>query len=418
MRWFSRLFVLILIAVPVGIVFLALAATESVPLVGSDAQLNTTSVERAKNLLLEHDPRKLQSGETKTVRMNVEELDLVLGHIIDRVGGGGASLRIDDGTLRLAATVELSRIAPDRYLNIDAEIFEEDGEARVGNLKVGRVAVPRLFVGAVTGLAAEHLYRASGVHDAAEVIQAIEIGPQHVDVTYKWKAGIVNAVRSRLVSRADREKLESYHDVLVAEITGQGDSLTCVSLIEGVFQAVERKSRDSDPVAENRAAIVVLAAYLNGNGLTELVPEAAQWQTAPRRRLKLRGRRDFAQHFSTSAALAATGGDAVSHAVGLYKEIDDADGGSGFSFKDLTADMAGTQFGKAAVADAVSARRLQQRITAGIDDAALIPDVGGLEENLSDREFRQRYGGIGGAPYRAVVADIASRIAALVLYRG
>ena len=49
---------------------------------------------------------------------------------------------------------------------------------------------------------------------------------------------------------------------------------------------------------------------------------------------KFAGRKDFAQHFLASAALAARGDSTLSNAVGLFKEISDTDRGSGFSFTD------------------------------------------------------------------------------------
>jgi len=394
-----------------------MACIDTTPLVAGETRLSPASVERAKTLLQENDPRKLRSGETKTVRMNEDELDLVIDHIVNRIGPGGATLKVKQNLIMLAATVELVRFAPGRYVNIDAEIRESDGRARVEHLTIGRVTVPGRIVDAVLGFAAEHLYRASGVHDAGDIIRAVDIQPGYLDVTYEWKAGIVDAVRDRLVSRDARERLRTYNDILVAETETQGSDLTCASLISAIFRVAAERSMDADPVSENRAAVLVLAAYMNGTDLTDLAPEARNWATPERRRLRIQGRRDFVRHFATSAALAVTGGDAVSNVVGLSKEIDDADGGSGFSFMDLTADMAGTRFGKNAVQDRASAYQLQQRIAAGIDDLALIPDVTGLEEKLTEAEFNQRYGGVGGERYQAAVADIESRIARSPLYR-
>ena len=263
----------------------------------------------------------------------------------------------------------------------------------------------------------EHLYRASSVSDAEEVFRAVEIKPKRMDITYRWKEAIADAVRDRIVSPEDRLKLAAYNAFLVSEIVRQGPSLSFVSLTEATFRYAGERSADGDQVAENRAAIIVIAAYVDGRSLAALAPEAVDWVKPKRVKLRIHGRRDFVQHFTTSAALAVTGGGAVSDAIGLFKEIDDADGGSGFSFKDLTADKSGTRFGEVAIASSASAGRLQQSIAEGIDDSALIPDVSGLEEHLSDAEFESRYGGIGGAKYDSVVRDINRRIDASLLYR-
>jgi hypothetical protein len=105
----------------------------------------------------------------------------------------------------------------------------------------------------------------------------------------------------------------------------------------------------------------------------------------------------------------------LADAVGLWKELADARrGGSGFSFNDLAADRAGTRFGELAVRDPV---RLQARIAAGVGDVDLMPEPGDLPQHLPQAEFIARYGGVGGAGYSRMLAEIEARIDALPLFR-
>ncbi len=417
MRWLIRLFVLSLLLIPIGIIAVAALCIETTPLVKGEALLSSANVERAKNLLLEHNPQKLRTGEVKTVSMSEEEVGLVVNHVINRWGSGSARLEMHDDRLAFVATVDLSSVLPGRYLNVQANLSVFEGAVRVERLKIGPVSFPRAAVQALVGFGAEHVYRASGVTNVKEVLRAVAIHPQRLDITYEWKEELVDALRDRLVSRDDREMLRIYNEFLAAEISRQGSSLSFASLVQGIFGRAKERSIATDPVAENRAAIMVLAAYVNGSKLTALAPEAVDWVKPRRVRLKIYGRRDFVQHFTTSAALAVAGGGAVSNAIGLYKEIDDADGGSGFSFKDLAADKAGTEFGQIAVASESSARRLHSRIEQGISDKTLIPNVSDLEENMTDSEFTRRYGGVGGKKYMLAVEVIKRRIAASALYK-
>ncbi len=132
----------------------------------------------------------------------------------------------------------------------------------------------------------------------------------------------------------------------------------------------------------------------------------------------LAGRTDFPQHFTISAALTATAGSPLSDAVGLYKEVDDARRGSGFSFNDIAADRAGTRFGALAMAGPDARARLETVLARGLREADLIPDVRDLPEFMAEPEFLRRFGGVGAPPYRRMMADIEQRIAALPLYRG
>jgi hypothetical protein len=146
-----------------------------------------------------------------------------------------------------------------------------------------------------------------------------------------------------------------------------------------------------------------------------LVPAAYQWAQPRPLYVLLRGRPDTAQHFLVSAVIAAEDGTPLADAVGLWKELADARrGGSGFSFNDLAADRAGTRIGELAVRDPA---RLQQRAATGLADRDLLPEVGDLPENLPEAEFVARFGGVGGAGYKRLLADIDARLDAQPLWR-
>jgi hypothetical protein len=168
---------------------------------------------------------------------------------------------------------------------------------------------------------------------------------------------------------------------------------------------------------ENRAAILVLTLYVNGHDLATVMPAARNWPVPGPGRVNLGGRDDFAQHFTISAALSATSGSPLSDAVGLYKEVDDSRGGSGFSFNDIAADRAGTRFGEQATASEAAAKALQLRVAQGIGEADLLPNVSDLPEFMPEPEFKRRYGGIGAPAYNAMMRDIEHRLSALPLYR-
>ena len=92
--------------------------------------------------------------------------------------------------------------------------------------------------------------------------------------------------------------------------------------------------------------------------------------------------------------------------------MDDARGGSGFSFADLAADRAGTRFGELAVHRPT---HLANILSGGVD--ALMPPIDGLPEHLMSDEFARRFGTVGSPAYQGVVAEIERRIAALALFQ-
>ncbi|MEO5698510.1 MAG: hypothetical protein ABIQ60_15415, partial [Burkholderiaceae bacterium] len=140
------------------------------------------------------------------------------------------------------------------------------------------------------------------------------------------------------------------------------------------------------------------------------------WPEPRPRIVTLSGRTDTPKHFLVSAALAATAGSPLADAIGIYKEIDDARGGSGFSFNDLAADRAGTRFGELASSESGSAR-LYRQVDRSLREPDFFPDTRDLPEFMNEAEFQRRYGGVGKPPFLKMQADIERRIGVLALYR-
>ena len=181
-----------------------------------------------------------------------------------------------------------------------------------------------------------------------------------------------------------------------------------------MFALAKERSAAGDAARENRAAIVTLAFYSNGRGLSAIIPEAKAWRRPAPLRVTLNGRDDFPKHFMISAAIAAEGGSPLADAIGLYKEVEDSRGGSGFSFGDIAADRAGTRFGTLAVK---APQKLQAMLAAGVKERDFMPDVSDLPEFMQESDFKKRYGGIGAPAYNRVIADIDARIAATAVLR-
>ena len=82
---------------------------------------------------------------------------------------------------------------------------------------------------------------------------------------------------------------------------GIGKNGSLIELLQPMFAKAMERSRQENPVAENIALLTVLGTWASGQDISRLVPGR------PRRpspfRLKLEGRKDFAQHFLASAAL-------------------------------------------------------------------------------------------------------------------
>lgn len=171
----------------------------------------------------------------------------------------------------------------------------------------------------------------------------------------------------------------------------------------------------ADPGAflEGLAAALDLPSPSAAEGL-----ETAEEAKARRRDLgepTLRGRADLLRHFLVSALLVRGRGAAVAEAAGLAKEAADATpGGSGFSFADLLADLAGIRFA-AWLAGKDPGERLA-RLAREFRGDAVCPDPKGLPEGIREAELAREWGGPSGKRLLAEVESLRARVEALPLY--
>jgi hypothetical protein len=80
------------------------------------------------------------------------------------------------------------------------------------------------------------------------------------------------------------------------------------------------------------------------------------------------------------------------------------------------ADRAGTTFAHVATRDEASARAIQERLEGGFKVDDFFPPAADLPEDLTDAEFHARFGGVGGAGYNRLAAEIERRLGRCAAY--
>ena len=137
--------------------------------------------------------------------------------------------------------------------------------------------------------------------------------------------------------------------------------------------------------------------------------------THSRPHLVLRGRNDLVMHFIISAAITAAGGSGLADSIGVFKEVDDSRGGSGFSFPDLLADRAGVSFAEAALGE--KAEALQEYMSTRVSEEGYMPGFNHLPEGLMELEFKARYEDLDSATYALVDEEIERRISGSTIHQ-
>jgi len=418
-RWLLRLVGVVLIAIVLGAVVAVYLAVDRQPLVDTQINFTPEQIARAKLLLERNDPRRLRQGEVRTIAVNQEDLDLAINYAASRLGRDAASTVLQDGSATVRLTVMLPSNPLGNYLNLTAVLLEAQDLPRLDELRLGRLPIPRQL--AEWALRKGVAYTPGGADYMSalqQVLKQVVLRKNQLTVVYQWDDQLPDRLRSALVPAETVARAKAYQTRL-AELTrvSTKERMPLSSLLLPLMELARQRSAESGKaVEENRTAILVLTLYVNGQELAAIVPEARNWPVPGPGHVTLGGRDDFAQHFTISAALSATSGSPLSDAVGLYKEVQDSRGGSGFSFNDIAADLAGSRFGEQATASEAGAIALQGRFTQVFRDADLLPNISDLPEFMSESEFKRRYGGVGAPAYNAMMRDIDQRLSALPVY--
>ena len=398
-----RLALLGVLLVPVCAGLAGCLTLDRQPAVARYAEVTADQIERAKQILESNDPRRMKTGAMRTVEVTAGDADVALNYLAHRYADGSAEARFASGRLHARASVRLAAVPSAPWANIDVHLAQGSPLPAIESFRVGRLPLPAWLAEAVLGRMAATIWRAEDLALLRSAVKRVEFAEAGARVTYQWHDELGNAMRAALMPPDARERLRVYQQALAGATRAlPRGSVSLVRLLTPVFTVAATRGASSDPVVENRAAILVLTFYVDGRSLAQVMPEARSWPRAARRTVTLNGRNDLAKHFIISAALSANTGGPFADAVGIYKEVADSRGGSGFSFNDLAADRAGSRLGELAEG-AQSARVLQARLRVPLTERVLMPETSDLPEFMPEPEFKRRFGGVGGPEYSAHV---------------
>jgi hypothetical protein len=394
-----------------------LAALQREPAAAGRADIDGLDAARVIAVLRAHDPRRAVSGRVSAVTLQERELEVLLDRFARRWPGTISRVSLE----RNAATLKVSTRVPanpfGRWLNVRARLVQTNGLPALETLRIGALPIPAWLGEHIALRLVEGAELLAELQLTADVVQQVRFAPQRLQVVYAWRDDSARRMMEALLPVAEQRRLRIYTERL-AELAAREQpawEVPMTRLLVPMFAlAQQRSAAGNDAAAENRAAIVVLTLFANGRGLPSVLQAASDWPRPRPLRLLLAARDDFPRHFLVSAALVVESTGALAQALGLAKEVADARSGSGFSFNDMAANLAGTRFGELAMR---APEQLQARLARGVTDDDLMPVWADLPEFLPEAEFVRRYGGVGAPRYEALMTEIDRRVGALNLFR-
>jgi hypothetical protein len=188
-------------------------------------------------------------------------------------------------------------------------------------------------------------------------------------------------------------------------------------VLSPLFQlAAARTAESGEPQAENRALLLTLTMHALGKNISRFI-DAPLEPPVQLPHLSVLGRHDLVQHYLVSAALTVSAGSGLAGAMGVFKELDDSRGGTGFSFADLLADRAGIRLAEMATGTEQQARLLQQRMGDPLLlETDFMPDIEDLPEGIMELEFKHRYRDLDSENYRIIEDEIEHRLSRCKVY--
>lgn len=399
LRLISALFGLVLM-LAIGLAVILLMVRDSSPRLEPMPEISPEQRRWGRALLHERLLDGVGAGD-EPILLRPADLDILSVLLAEQFRDSRLRIDLAEGSANVAVALRLpSELGG--WLNLSGLLVAPDGTLAIERVELGSLPIPVPIADLLIDQALEAFgisARPTGIDFSPD---ALRLQPETlVNGGAERFAGMLGADDKARVLEAQR-RLAS-----LSLLRTDRPSVNAAELLSALIASAPAGSTDS--VGENRAAILALAAYVNGRSLPD--PSGAQ----PPRSLpvRMRGRDDIPQHFFTSAALVLQGGGSLANLIGLVKELDDADSASGFSFRDLAANQAGNRFAELATANPSAARRVQQLAREGLREADIMPAVEGLPETMSRAAFERDFGGRDNAAYEIVIDEIGRRIEAL-----
>ena len=410
----------LLIALFSSPLWLAALALQDSPSVRNSTQLSIDDVANAKRLLRENDPDTFRNGERRAVSLSERELNLLLSYVLP--DDYAATVELTSGKARFLASLRLPDNPAGPYLNLDFDVLETEGQPMPGRLALGDLRLSGWLVRGLAGFADRRL--AARVPEYREMLASIEsvtVGEDALSIQYRWQASLVSQLQARgrefMLPAEQRRRILDYYGAIRAVSEGLPPGASLAETLGPLFAWARARSLEgADPAEENRALLLALGMAMQGGNPDQLAT-GGQIPVPRVRRLQatLQGRGDLAQHFAISAALAVGSGSELADVIGVFKELSDSQGGSGFSFADLLADRAGVVLAEQALG--ASALDIQNALAGKTDESLFMPPIGRLPEGLQELEFRSRYEDLDTEAYEQVRREVERRIAMSPLYR-
>ncbi|MCW7553062.1 hypothetical protein NX722_10515 [Endozoicomonas gorgoniicola] len=393
---FSGLFILLALFFGAVLTWL-IVSLEPVPVVKGWKD-STPSIERAEHWIAQV-KSDVDSNKLFRVEINDQDLRSLIFYWSSRLNQAGqewvkiygADTAFTDDKLVVKVSTKIQLDQP-RFMNVELVFSGHEGVPSWDSVMMGSVTLAGEWISWVW---TEVVYPALPENRArlwktvTGAVKRFDILPDKAVLVYRSNKELRETLKAQaeelvLGDKEEKAAIELYLSVLAAAASQHSLSDIPMSyLLRTMVGLAVSRSEQASAVDENRRMIRAFAIQVADDSVRSLLGPGIK----PRfmdRPIILRGRFDLTQHFLVSAALALTLDEQTALNIGISKEKADARaGGSGFSFSDLTANMAGIRFATALTGSEEQARLAQQFLLQNRGEQTFMPEVAWLPQGLT-----------------------------------
>lgn len=367
----------------------------------------------------------MSAREQATITVTNEQLTAISDTVSYTVPA--LQLRLNSSALGILMATSITTIPGTVYLNAQCMLMPnvngklEFKQCQLGSFPLPGIAVEYFFKGvARVFFGEEALLTLNNIQSNAQ------LGNDQLVINFDKPGNLKASVEDRItdtfkviqeirqIDSSDTETIQLYVDYIQSHAS-RADSTA--ELVGKTFLFAQSRSVSEDPVDENQAALWALTMTLGAPEFARIVAMPVDYSLLLPDKFVLRNRMDLRLHFFFSVALRLASEKQLSVNIGKLKEVmDTAQGGSGYSFRDLMADKSGVELADFAISSSDNARRVQAVLAGSNDEDLFIPLLHDLPEGFSESAFQRTFGSESDERYLAMENTIDGRIAALPLY--
>ncbi|GAC30007.1 hypothetical protein [Brumicola pallidula] len=406
------------------------------PIVAKNAYQQVKNAENVSELIMQLRSSLRNRYQPQQIDISYSQAESLLGFTQRALPNVNSDIKLSEDQAEILISYQLPAYLLSSYVNVSIKV-KEASYLDVKSVSIGVITLPGNWVlGWVESLA--NSYTNSEV--ATKAIQQVaktDISPHQVIISLNPLDPLLRELKNIKTSGDGNERqlliIKTAHYLRLLDSLPLPNNLamqnkdTSLSYYLHKIMLEAKTMSSQDPLGnsnsatlENEAAIMALAIYVGHRRFSTLFGDlsfAVDPIPTVRKKPVLANRQDLSLHFIFSAAIKLLSEQGISIAVGEFKELmDRGNGGSGYSFIDLTADIAGANFATLAV-DPRTAEQIQNIMSLEANESFFFPSIDGFDEGMNKSQFRQKYSDIESKEYLKVLKEIERRVSRLPVSR-